>query len=271
MRKRTLEFDDVMNKQRQVIYEYRNEALNTDETRALLYETLDQGIPEKVKQYLIVEDGVADADSLVGWVNITFPVQMKRSDLPEDTRDIAGFSDKIIAKIKATYELKAATETPESLRELERYMVLGAIDRLWQEHLYGMDSLRDGVHLQQMAQKDPLVEYKKSAYEMFSALMGNINSEVMQGMFRTTTDLKAYEQLLEQLMGGEVVKKTKSEPPKPQQPTPQPPPAGGGSRSFSGPPSGVSGVSFGGGGTFTASSGGLNLRPVGKPKAREGG
>ena len=85
---------------------------------------------------------------------------------------------------------------------LERYILLNAIDRLWQEHLYAMDGLREGIYLRSYGQKDPLVEYKAEAYEMFSQLMGSIKSEVLANLFRSTTNLMAFEQFLATLPFG---------------------------------------------------------------------
>ncbi len=82
------------------------------------------------------------------------------------------------------------------MKSLERYIILNAIDRLWQEHLYAMDSLREGVYLRSYAQKDPLIEYKTEAYEMFVELMANIKNEVLHNLFRSTSNLQAFENFL---------------------------------------------------------------------------
>jgi preprotein translocase subunit SecA len=82
---------------------------------------------------------------------------------------------------------------------MERYILLNAIDRLWQEHLYAMDALREGVYLRAYGQKDPLVEFKSEAFEMFTALMGTIKNEVLHNLFRSTSNLMAFEQFLSSL------------------------------------------------------------------------
>ena len=92
--------------------------------------------------------------------------------------------------------LKTRGEVPEALTGLERWIALNAIDRRWQRHLYGMDSLREGVSLRSYGQKDPLIEYKNEAYKMFVLLMTNIKEEVLNNLFRSTTNLKAFEQFL---------------------------------------------------------------------------
>ncbi len=85
------------------------------------------------------------------------------------------------------------------MRSLERYVLLNAIDRLWQEHLYAMDALREGVSLRRYGQKDPLVEYKTEAYDMFVDLMASIKNEVLHNLFRSTSNLLAFEQFLANL------------------------------------------------------------------------
>ena len=85
------------------------------------------------------------------------------------------------------------------MTSLERYIVLNAIDRLWQEHLYAMDALREAVYLRAYGQKDPLIEYKNEAYEMFVELMGNIKNEVVNNLFRSTSNLMAFEKFLASL------------------------------------------------------------------------
>jgi preprotein translocase subunit SecA len=108
----------------------------------------------------------------------------------------------IIDKIKTAYGQKIQHEESEAVAGLERYILLNAIDRLWQEHLYAMDGLREGIYLRSYGQKDPLVEYKAEAYDMFSQLMGSIKSEVLSNLFRSTTNLMAFEQFLATLPFG---------------------------------------------------------------------
>ena len=195
-RKRTLEFDDVLNKQRTVIYEFRNDALTDEDPHAMVLEVIDEAIPAKVAGYMEVEDGQADHDGLLQWINMTFPLRLTREQAALESRDAKANAEWLTAKVKAAYEMKTGTEVPDAIKGLERYVLLNAIDRLWQEHLYNMDSLRDGVHLRSFAQKDPLNEYKAEAYELFEVLMGNIKNEVLNNLFRSTTNLRAFEELL---------------------------------------------------------------------------
>ena len=181
IRKRTLDFDDVMNMQREVVYTYRNEVI-------------DEAVPGKVKEYLAVDE--PNYTGLVHWVNTTFPLGLTKEKAQFDTRTVDENAQFLVEKIKNAYERKSAYEEPTAVKSLERYIILNAIDRLWQEHLYAMDALREGVYLRGYAQKDPLIEYKTEAYDMFVELMANIKNEVLNNLFRSTSNLQAFENFL---------------------------------------------------------------------------
>ncbi len=202
IRKRTLEYDDVMNKQREVIYGFRKEVLVTDTPREHLFNVLKEEIDNHIEDACAQtsSENPFDKAALFGWLNSTFPIGFSDRDLPLAVEN--GIPDKdrlyenILKKIEAAYKLKAELEAPESLLWLERHIVLEAVDRLWQEHLYAMDHLRSTINLRAYAQKDPLVEYKHEAFRMFSELMQEINQEILMNMFRSATTLAAFERLL---------------------------------------------------------------------------
>jgi preprotein translocase subunit SecA len=200
IRKRTLDFDDVMNKQREVVYALRNETLETNEPRKLIFEIVDEVIPIRVQDYLQAPDGSdPDYDGMLQWINTTFPLALSRSSAQFETRTPEENSKYLVDRIKQSYERKVSHEESEAVAGLERYIILNAIDRLWQEHLYAMDGLREGIYLRSYGQKDPLVEYKTEAYDMFSQLMSSIKNEVLSNLFRSTTNLMAFEQFLSSL------------------------------------------------------------------------
>jgi preprotein translocase subunit SecA len=197
MRKRTLDMDDVMNNQREVVYTYRNEVIDSEEPRTLIYEVIDEAVPEKMKEYLDIDE--PNYSGLMNWVNTTFPLGLTKEKSAFETRDDEGNAKFLIERIKDAYERKSSHEEPTAVKSLERYIMLNAIDRLWQEHLYAMDALRDGVYLRAYAQKDPLIEYKTEAYDMFVELMSNIKNEVLHNLFRSTSNLQAFENFLASL------------------------------------------------------------------------
>jgi len=196
-RKRTLEFDDVMNMQREVIYGFRNDAIESDEPRKMIFEVVDEALPLKVKEYLSTDGGSEpNYTGLLNWVNTTFPLGLTAAKMEFDKKTLDESIKFLIEKVKQSYELKCSHEDALAVKGLERYIILDAIDRLWQEHLYAMDALREAVYLRAYGQKDPLVEYKTEAYDMFLELRGNINNEVLHNLFRSTSNLMAFEQFL---------------------------------------------------------------------------
>ena len=196
IRKRTLDFDDVMNRQREVVYGLRNEAINTDTPRVLLYDVIDDRIPEKVAEFF-PEGEAPQIEQLVAWANTTFPIGADAAAFEKKTDE--EIATMISERVKKSYELKSQHEVPEAITNLERYITLSAIDKLWQEHLYGMDGLREGVYLRAYGQKDPLIEYKQEAFKMFEVLMGSIKDEVLHNLFRSTSNVMAFEQFLANL------------------------------------------------------------------------
>jgi preprotein translocase subunit SecA len=194
VRKRTLDFDDVMNMQREVVYTWRNEVIDSEEPRTHIYEVIDEAVPAKVKEYLDGDE--PNYTGLMHWINTTFPLGLTKEKAEFDTRTVDENGQFLLEKIKNAYERKSSHEEPTAVKSLERYIILNAIDRLWQEHLYAMDALREGVYLRSYAQKDPLIEYKTEAYDMFVELMANIKNEVLNNLFRSTSNLQAFENFL---------------------------------------------------------------------------
>jgi preprotein translocase subunit SecA len=200
MRRRTLEFDDVMNQQREVIYGYRNEVMDAENPRTLIHEVITEIVPKKVAAFLAIEnDSEPDVAGLLQWVNTTFPVGLTAAKCAFETRSIEENGKFLLEAITEAYDRKAAIEDAAARSGLEKYVILNAVDRLWQEHLYAMDSLREAVYLRAYGQKDPLTEYKTEAYAIFVELMENIKNEVLNNLFRSTTNLQAFEQLLASL------------------------------------------------------------------------
>jgi preprotein translocase subunit SecA len=200
IRKRVLEYDDVMNQQRQVVYEYRNEIIETDRPRDLIHEVIAEAVPAKVAGFLSDDpNDPSDAQGLLNWINTTFPIRLTAEQAQFETRTPEGNAEFLVERIKQAYDLKIKHESPDAVEDLERYILLNAIDRLWQEHLYSMDGLREGVHLRAHGQKDPLVEYKNEAFVLFGELMQNIKFEILNNLFRSTTNLQQFEQFLQSL------------------------------------------------------------------------
>jgi len=209
-RKRTLEYDDVMNKQREVIYGFRDEVINADDVRDRLMDIMEEAVIAKVRE--LTPDNAEPQDwaprPLADWVNINFPLGVPEDEiikagkhgheLPVEGSAFAGLSAAqfsvcqfICKAVRDLYELKISFENPDALKSVERYIILASVDKLWQEHLYGMDSLRESVGLRAYGQRDPLVEYQAEAYKVFEELMSSIKSEICHNIFRGASSLMA--------------------------------------------------------------------------------
>src|SRR4051794_31966928 len=132
IRKRTLDMDDVMNNQREVVYGYRNEVIESEEPRPLIYEVIDEAVPAKVQEYLGSGRPGEDANytGLLQWVNTTFPVGLNKERAQFETRDPEANAQFLIEKIKDAYQRKSSHEEPTAVKSLERYIILNAISAL---------------------------------------------------------------------------------------------------------------------------------------------
>lgn len=191
-RKRVLDFDDVMNKQREVVYGYRNEVLSTESPRELVIEIIEKVIPANVQGYFAGRDENApDLTELFHWIQGNLPVGITLDEI-QTAKTPENITDLLLGKVKEAYEARTAHLPAEIMETEERRMVLVAIDKQWQAHLYNMDALREGVYLRAQGQKDPLVEYKNEAYTLFVELMGNIEQEAFHNLFRSAAALEAF-------------------------------------------------------------------------------
>ena len=216
-RKRTLEYDDVMNKQREVIYGFRNEIIHGEDVRDRLMDIMEEVVISKVDEFTSDEDmGEWNLRGLTDWVNLNFPLgfteeQLKKvaesgTETPVPGSAFDGLTPAQFAvcttiadKVREAYELKVSFEQPDALKSIERYTILSAIDKMWQEHLYNMDSLRNSIGLRAYGQRDPLIEYKAEAFQMFDTLMVNIKTEVCHNIFRSASSMMAFENFLRNL------------------------------------------------------------------------
>jgi preprotein translocase subunit SecA len=199
MRKRTLEYDDVMNAQRSQIYGFRSEALTTDDPRKQLMESVENAVAGRAQDAATSKDAAAINEFII-WANTTFPLGLTEQGLPEE-KTAENLTTYVMTRVKEAYELKASHENEEALKQLERHLILQAIDEHWQEYLRSMDSLRESVGLQAYGQRDPLVEYKREAFTLFMDLMNRIYEEIATAMFRSATSLDAIQEFFQQLRG----------------------------------------------------------------------
>ncbi|WP_438481559.1 preprotein translocase subunit SecA [Oleiharenicola lentus] len=195
-RKRLLQYDDVLNKQREVIYGIRNGALHNDRPKDIIFEMIDEEVAKRLETAELDEKGSAasNMESLVGWLNSHFPISAKVEEFA-GRRDADALQKEIVERIRQAYALKESVEDPAALGGLERYIVIKAIDQHWQEHLTEMEELRRSIGLRSYGQKDPLSEYKGEAFRFFEELMNNVRLQICTSLFRSATNRDAFENL----------------------------------------------------------------------------
>ncbi|MEN9735434.1 MAG: hypothetical protein RL129_144, partial [Actinomycetota bacterium] len=189
MRKNVLKYDDVMNRQREVVYRERREVLEgrdlQDQTREFISETVVAYINAATSEGF-AEDW--DWDKLFTALHALYPISFTKDDLVKEAGSLAGIDpqeliEKTLTDIDRAYKAREESLSPLVMRELERKVLLSVLDRKWREHLYEMDYLQEGIGLRAMAQRDPLVEYQKEGYELFVAMMDGIKEEVAGFLF----------------------------------------------------------------------------------------
>ncbi|PTY07781.1 preprotein translocase subunit SecA [Opitutaceae bacterium EW11] len=197
IRKRLLQYDDVLNKQREVVYGIRNAAIHAERPKDIIFEQVEEEIANRVSNAGFGEKAgptKATIESLVGWVNTHFPIALKIEELSGN--QVEPVISLLMGRIKDAYAVKESVEIPEALGALERYVIINAIDHHWQEHLTEMEELRRSIGLRSYGQKDPLVEYKSEAYKYFEELMNNVRLQICTGLFRSATNLQSFENML---------------------------------------------------------------------------
>ncbi len=196
-RKRLLQYDDVLNKQREVIYGIRNGALHSDRPKDVIFEMIEEELAARLEAAGFGEKGgatVANIESLIGWLNSHFPVSAKVTEISERA-DFDDLLKQLVERISKAYALKESVEDGAALGGLERYIVINAIDHHWQEHLTEMEELRRSIGLRSYGQKDPLSEYKGEAFRFFEELMNNVRLQICTSLFRSATNRDAFENL----------------------------------------------------------------------------
>ncbi len=187
IRKNVLKYDDVLNRQRQVIYAERRRVLEGEDISDQIRGFLD----DTVAAYVEAETGENagdewDLDRLWTALRTLYPVSLDIDELDESSGGALTqefLTAELQADAEAAYDRREAELTPEVMRELERRVVLSVLDRKWREHLYEMDYLQEGIGLRAMAQRDPLVEYQREGYDLFNAMMEGIKEESVGFLF----------------------------------------------------------------------------------------
>ena len=196
IRKHLLEYDDVMNKQREVFYGLRREILKNENHREMLLEMaeelVDEVLDDIASEKIYPEEW--DIEALDEYMMRQFSVPIRKQEealeigsglsLPLENCDREKLHKAIMDSIQSCYAIKEQGIDPNMMRQLEKMIMLQVVDNLWKDHLLGMDHLKDGVGLRGYAQKNPLTEYKKEGFEMFSKMMHQIREGVTEYLFK---------------------------------------------------------------------------------------
>jgi preprotein translocase subunit SecA len=187
IRKHLLEYDNVMNRQREVIYDERRRILHGEELKSYIQELMEEITDYALDTYLNekLDFDKWDHGGLREYLESRFAVKTADVNLEEMNRP--GIRDEVLERMKAVYDSKEAALGPEMTRYLERMILLQVVDSKWKDHLYAMDSLKEGIGLRAYGQRDPLIEYQHEAYAMFTDMIDRIKEETLEYLFKVRT------------------------------------------------------------------------------------
>jgi preprotein translocase subunit SecA len=191
IRKRVLEYDDVMNEQRRVIYAYRDEVLEGKSIGEEAQREVVNVIERTIEEYTpgdFMEDW--DLGGLFTALGQFFPIDLGSDDLDAETVDRNSLSERIVTMAMERYEARQQSLGDELMGALERFLLLQIIDERWREHLFDMDYLREGIHLRGFAQIDPLVAYKNEAFTLFGDLMNSVWTDYARMIFNVQVNVE---------------------------------------------------------------------------------
>ena len=185
IRKQLLEYDNVMNKQREIIYSLRKQILEEAELKAYILEMIDNYSDSIIFRYLTAEGDIeCDWEGFLRYIKSRFDCETKEpiDELKDLTHEEV--KEKLLKEIFNNYQLKEEAIGKEAMRDLERIVMLQTIDSKWKDHLYTMDNLKEGIGLRSYGQRDPLVEYQHEGFEAFQQMFDSIKEAVSETIFR---------------------------------------------------------------------------------------
>jgi len=183
IRKNVLKYDEVMNEQRKVIYKRRQQVLDGQDLRDESLEAITSAISRLVDQYCAGEFSEEwDVPGLLDAARTYFPTRITKDEI-DDIFGNAALEQAFLDDAIALYEEKEEAVGAETLRDIERRVLLSVLDQHWREHLYEMDYLQEGINLRAMGQQDPLAEWQREGFDMFEAMMGQIEDDFVRYVF----------------------------------------------------------------------------------------
>ncbi len=206
IRKNLLEYDRVNNEQREIIYKERRMVLDGEDMRDVIMKMIKDNINACVSQVCSNETAAEEwnmaelDDMLRNIIPYECPIEMTEQEKKKE--DIEGFKERLFDEAVALYEKKEGEfEDPEQMREVERVILLKVIDRKWTDHLDDMDQLKQGIGLQSLGQRDPVVEYKFAGYDMFNAMTGAIQEDTVKMLYRVRIEQKVEREEVNKVTG----------------------------------------------------------------------
>ncbi len=200
IRKHTLEYDDVMNKQRHEIYDFRNDILRNDDIVDIAVDLIEQVIADSTEKYFQNKgmDGGWDPEGFRVWMMEQFPVTFEEGAFDDDLLETMDLAKKATEKVRQAFherlkqeEIRLAESCPKEIKfsshpafEALRHIMIRTIDKYWKEHLLTMDHLRSDVNLRSVGQRDPLIEFKEEAFRLFDEFGENVRSIITKDLFR---------------------------------------------------------------------------------------
>jgi preprotein translocase subunit SecA len=180
------------------MYGFRGDVVRSEQPRT----HIDGIVRDVVEEHCeALQSGPSEqaVDELVEWVRLAFPIPIKTEEIAARADDPQAVAELILERVRGAYDLKTAMENAAVVPVMERQIILQSIDTHWQDYLRAMDALRQGVGLRAYGQRDPLVEYKREAFEMFEQLMHDIKDDVATAIFRSATSLDSFQQFMSSL------------------------------------------------------------------------
>ena len=186
-RKQLIKYDEVMNQQRNVIYNYRRNVLKGFDLKFEIIEMIKDTIADMVDSIIVDEKYPEnwDINEILNWTRTNLNVVLSEKDIISEGIRYETLLENLYESVIEAYQKREDDLSSEQLREIERRVMLTVVDELWRDHLHEMDLLKEGIGLRAYGQKDPLIEYKKESFKLFQTLVSNINMSVTKKVFTT--------------------------------------------------------------------------------------
>ncbi|MDE0300271.1 MAG: preprotein translocase subunit SecA [Candidatus Poribacteria bacterium] len=191
IRKNVLKFDDVMNTQRQTVYDLRNSILEGENLKTTIWAMIENVLDDRLQVDVPIEGTEEELESITKWLAQTFPVDLRAWGSPMTEMNLPQLREKTIEALRTTYEKREEDMGAEQMRTLERLLLLDRIDSHWKDHLYNIDYIEEGIHLRSYGGKDPIVVFKNEAFNVFEAMYQRIEEETSEYIFKVHLDVEA--------------------------------------------------------------------------------